>query len=108
MLLIYITHINVRMSPDVRAEGMSEASGRVPGLWRLSGLPESSGSAVWRLQGRAAGSRGQTSKSLLLFLIIKMKTVEQTINDVLLYCFNFQSPNNLVILWTAPCIFGTQ
>lgn len=50
--------INVNMSTDVRAEGVFEASGGVSWLWCLKGLPESSGSAVWRLQGRAAGSRG--------------------------------------------------
>lgn len=48
------------MSPDGRAEGVFEASGGVSWLWCLKGLPESSGSAVWGLQGRAAGSQGQS------------------------------------------------
>ena len=56
---VYITDINVTVFPDVRAEGVFEASGRISWLRRLEGLPEGSGSAVWRLQGRAAGSRGQ-------------------------------------------------
>lgn len=60
ILWVYITDKNVNVSPDGWAEGVFEASGRVSWLWCLKGLPESSGSAVWRLQGCAAGPQGQS------------------------------------------------
>lgn len=50
----------LHLCPDGWAEGVFEAPGSVSWLWCLKGLPEGSGSAVWRLQGRAAGSRGQS------------------------------------------------
>lgn len=54
---------NVYLCPDGRAEGVFKAPGSVSRLWCLKGLPESSGSAVWRLQGRTAGSRGQYAQA---------------------------------------------
>lgn len=59
------------MSPDGWAEGVFEASGCVSWLWGLKGLPESSGSAIWRLQGRAAGPRGQSLTATPMILITK-------------------------------------
>ena len=50
----------MKLFPDVWAEAVFEASGRVSRLRSLSGLPESSGSAVRRLQGRTADSQGQS------------------------------------------------
>lgn len=56
------------MSPDGWTEGVFEASGRVSWLWCLEGLPESSGSAVWRLQGRAAGPQGQSLRAPMILI----------------------------------------
>lgn len=67
------------MSPDGRAEGVFEAPGGVSWLWCLKGLPESSGSAVWRLQGRTAGPQGQ---SLIARLTADLKGVTDNIHPL--------------------------